>query len=193
MLSRILNRSCSEVFLKVIHVSKGGTELIHALFADDLIIFARANKKVAMEIKKCLKLYCSWPSQKVNASKSAIYSSKNLERATSIEVNGMLAYDQLRERCLHLGPPLFIGRNRTRDWSFLVEKTELRVAGWKQKLLSKAGRMILIKTAAQASPSYSMATNVLPKSICRRLDGTFRRCSWGTTANGSQRMCLLQV
>ena len=46
--SRILNRSCSEGLLKGIHVSKGGTELTHALFADDLIIFARANKKVAI-------------------------------------------------------------------------------------------------------------------------------------------------
>ena len=38
--------------------------------------------------------------------------------------------------------------------------------GWKEKHISKAGREVLIKTMAQAIPTYSMSLFKIPKAIC---------------------------
>lgn len=45
----------------------------HIFFADDLILFGEANLKQANVMRRCLDLFCSLSSQKVNFDKSCVY------------------------------------------------------------------------------------------------------------------------
>ena len=46
------------------------------------------------------------------------------------------------------------------------DRINKRVMGWKEKLISKAGREVLmIKTIAQAIPLYSMGLFKIPKAV----------------------------
>ena len=49
------------------------------------------------------------------------------------------------------------------------------------KLISKAGREILIKTVAQAIPTYSMCLFKLPKAICDKINSLLANYWWGQT------------
>ena len=51
--------------------------------------------------------------------------------------------------------------------------------GWKERYISKAGREILIKTVAQAIPTYSMSLFKLPRSICDNINSLVARYWWG--------------
>jgi hypothetical protein len=50
-----------------------------------------------------------------------------------------------------------------------------RIQGWKEKLLSKAGKGVLIKTVAQAIPSYAMSCSDLTKSLCDEISSMISR------------------
>ena len=49
------------------------------------------------------------------------------------------------------------GRSKVNTFKDLQKKVSKRVMGWKEKNISKAGREVLIKTVAQAIPTYSMS------------------------------------
>ena len=42
-----------------------------------------------------------------------------------------------------------------------------RISGWKEKLLSMAGKKMLLKSVVMALPAYVMSCCKLPKELCR--------------------------
>ena len=53
--------------------------------------------------------------------------------------------------------------------------------GWKEKFISKAGREVLIKTMAQAIPTYAMSIFKFPKSTCDNINSLLAKYWWGQT------------
>nr|XP_023916996.1 uncharacterized protein LOC112028530 [Quercus suber] len=81
----------------------------------------------------------------------------------------------------------------------LKERVANKLAGWKEKLLSNAGKEILIKAVAQAVPSYTMSCFLLPKALCQELTGMVRQFWWGQKKDERrmawmswEKMCLLK-
>lgn len=66
----------------------------------------------------------------------------------------------------YLGLPMPSGKSKVRTFEELQEKISKRVLRWKEKFISKTGQEILIKTMAQAIPTYSMSLFKLPRTIC---------------------------
>lgn len=54
----------------------------------------------------------------------------------------------------YLGLPLFIGRAKKKAFEEVKAKVLSKVAGWKVKALSQAGRTTLIKAVATSMPLY---------------------------------------
>jgi hypothetical protein len=50
--------------------------------------------------------------------------------------------------------------------------------GWKEKLLSKVGKEILIKVVAQAIPTYAMSCFDLTKTLCDDIGTMIGRFCW---------------
>ena len=61
----------------------------------------------------------------------------------------------------------------------LKEKLARKLAGWKEKLLSRADKEILIKVVAQVVATYTMSCFKLPDSICEELTSMVRKFWWG--------------
>ena len=51
--------------------------------------------------------------------------------------------------------------------------------GWKEKIISKEGREPLIKTVAQAIPTYSMGIFKIQKTLCDTINSTLAKYWWG--------------
>ena len=60
---------------------------------------------------------------------------------------------------------------KQRDWK--------KLQGWEGKLLSQAGREILIKAVAQALPTYTMSCFKLPVTLFHDIEALIQRFFWG--------------
>ena len=79
----------------------------------------------------------------------------------------------------YLGLPMVQGKSKVDTFKDLREKITNRVLGWKEKYISKAGQEILIKTVAQAIPTYSMGIFKIPKALCVAINSIVAKYWWG--------------
>ena len=79
----------------------------------------------------------------------------------------------------YLGLPSLVGRNKRNTFNDIKEKPSKKLAGWKDKMLSKAGKEALIKAIAQAIPTYIMSCFKIPNSPCKELMSLNRNFLWG--------------
>lgn len=71
------------------------------------------------------------------------------------------------------------GRIKRKRFSYIKERMEQRLNGWKSKLLSHAGKELFIKVVAQSFPTYAMNCFLLPKTFCDELHQLLARFWWG--------------
>jgi hypothetical protein len=164
--------------------------LNHLLFADDLIIFAKATSSEATVITSCLHKYCIWSGQKVNNGKSSVLFSKNTSPASISSVLGIIPYRLATSAPFYLGLPLMFGSSRKEAFQPLIDKVLSKINGWRMKTLSQAGRTVLIKSTTAAIPTYAMSTFLLPSSLCKTLDRRFKDFWWGFPPYKSRNLSL---
>ena len=71
-------------------------------------------------------------------------------------------------------------------FAFLRERMWNRLQGWHGKLLSQDGKEVLIKTVAQAIPTFCMSSFLIPISLCQELERMMNSFWWGTKSNGER-------
>jgi hypothetical protein len=98
--------------------------------------------------------------------------------ASQSAIKDLLNVPIIRQYERYLGLPSLIGRNRAESFTQIKERVWKKLKGWKEKLLSQAGREVLIKAVAQAIPAYSMSCFRLPIQLCRELEVMIRRFWW---------------
>ena len=67
-----------------------------------------------------------------------------------------------------------MGKNKKNSFKEIKVKLARKLVGWKEKLLSKAGKEILIKAVAQAIPTYFMSYFKIPDFLCDELTSLMR-------------------
>ena len=81
----------------------------------------------------------------------------------------------------YLGFPLLYQGTNGNAFNFVAEKIQAKLAGWKTELLSRAGRLVLVKTTATPIADYCMQCHALPIEVCNSIDKKFRDFLWGST------------
>ncbi|XP_075654720.1 uncharacterized protein LOC142624873 [Castanea sativa] len=79
----------------------------------------------------------------------------------------------------YLGLPALVGRNKRASFDQLKQKVWKRLQGWESKLLSQAGREVLIKSVIQAIPTFTMSCFKLPTTLCHEIETLIRKFWWG--------------
>ncbi|XP_019158004.1 PREDICTED: uncharacterized protein LOC109154732 [Ipomoea nil] len=139
-----------------------------------------ANVQEATVIKKCLNRYENLSGQKVNFHKSNICFSRNTQEAERLAVADCLQVDQAPNFGKYLGLPSFVGRNKKAAFAYVEEKIRQRIGSWNKKLLSQAGKEVLLKSVAQAMPTFTMGIFLLPDSVTLSIERTMNRYWWGS-------------
>ena len=81
----------------------------------------------------------------------------------------------------YLGIPTLVGQSRHDTFAFIKDRLSKKLTGWRSKLLSAAGREILLKVVAQAMPLYTMNNYLLPQNLIQELHQLCARFWWGGT------------
>ena len=95
--------------------------------------------------------------------------SSNIHTDKQNEIIGMLGIDVTDGNSYYLGLPSVLGRFKRVIFGFLKDRLRKRLSSWQSKLLSRAGKSILIKTVTQALPTYSMCVFLIPPSVLEEL------------------------
>ncbi|XP_057779509.1 uncharacterized protein LOC130998093 [Salvia miltiorrhiza] len=81
--------------------------------------------------------------------------------------------------CNYLGTKVGGRNNGVGDWKFLIEKVSNKVASWKKRHLSLAGRITLVKSVLQSIPVYQLSLAFIPKAVIKELNSLFSKFLWG--------------
>lgn len=166
---------------KPIRASRNGPLLSNLFFADDIILFAEASVEQATNIQECLDRFCCASGPKVSLPKSRLYFSKNVSEVTQTEISNSLGMEVTSDLGTYLGMPTITSRVTRDTFSHLCEKIDCRLAGWKTRYLSLAGRVTLAKSTLSTIACYSMQTAKIPRTVCDDIDKRTRRFLWGGT------------
>jgi len=124
------------------------------LFANDCLLFAKANLASCSKVKSILDLFCSTSGQLINYYKSILTFSQNATLHQK-QVTSMLNIPQRESLGKYLRCPVFQGCPSKSTFQELISKATAKLEGWKANCLSKAGRSVLIQSHLEALPTLN--------------------------------------
>ncbi|XP_038989084.1 uncharacterized protein LOC120112939 [Phoenix dactylifera] len=138
----------------------------------------------ARVLRRVVADYCAASGQRVNFHKSAVHFSPSTESRVRQEIRGILQIPQQEETLTYLGVPITGRRLRVAECSYLVQRVESRLEGWRAASLSMMERLTLIRSVLGSMPVYLMANTVVPKTTLLRVERLLRCFLWGSYGGG---------
>ena len=84
----------------------------------------------------------------------------------------------------YLGIALGANSKKVSTWKLVMERIEKRLSMWKAKTLSRASRLILIKSVLNNMPIYYMELFKIPKAVVKKIIQVQRKFFWAGSKNG---------
>ena len=178
-LSAMLQRNEGGEVLRGVQVCRRAPRVSHLLFADYCIVFCKASMEEGLKVTKILEDYERESGQKLNKDKTSLFFSKNAMEKVKELVKKMFGAQIIHQHERYLALPLLVGRGKKKAFNCIKDQVGRKIASWKGKLLSIAGREILIKIVAQATPTYTMNCFKLPDSLCNKMNSLVSNFWWG--------------
>ena len=124
--------------IRGVSVCRGVPRISHLFFADDSIVFCRANMDEG--------------GQKLNKEKTFLFFSNNTLREVQEKIKQVFGAQIIQHHEKYLGFPPLVGKGKRKAFNRIKDQVGKKIVGWKGKLLSSVGREILIKAVDQAIP-----------------------------------------
>ena len=158
---------------------RNGPRISHLFFANDTLLFCRASRGDLEAILQLLQLYEQASGQKLNREKTMVFFSKGTTEERRRELKEFLGVNEIREYEKYLALPDVVGRNKKESLNYIRERVWNKFQGWKERLLSKAGKKVLLKAVVQAIPTFAMSCFKLPKGLIQDINRLIRKLWWG--------------
>ncbi|GAB2297215.1 hypothetical protein Dimus_038459 [Dionaea muscipula] len=155
--------------------------LVSVCFADDLMIFAKADSSSLLLVNDRLSHFGRLSGLHANLTKSALYFGGIVETAQS----SLAALRGFGIGCIpfrYLGVPLSSKKLQIRHYRPLIEKITGRITSWTARFLSLAGRLQLIRSVLLSIHVYWSQIFLIPKTVLQEIEGICRAFFWSGTA-----------
>ena len=181
VLSKILRKTKECGLLHGFHVgpmNSVGVRISHSLFVDDTILFCDASRDQLLSIRLALSFFQAFTDLKVNTGKSEIVP---LGKVNNLDALANILSCRVGSLSMkYLGMPLGTSFKTASIWNLILEKIEKKLLGWKRIYLSKAGRLILLKSILSSLPPYFLSLFTIPIVVAARLERIQRNFLWGS-------------
>jgi hypothetical protein len=185
-LSTLLQREVNANSIEPVKICRRAPGISHLLFADDSLLFFRAQGTQATRIKTVLDKYASSTGQLINPGKCSIMFGQSCPLQIRVDVKTHLQLTQETFESKYLGLPMPEGRMSKGKFQSLQAKLAKCLVEWDDNHKSQAAKEALIKAVAQAIPVYVMSVFKLPLGLCDELTKMIRRYWWGAE-NGKRK------
>ena len=175
----MIKKAMVEGGLHGVVVCRRGPKILYLFFADDSLIFCRASLEECDSLQRIFQVYEAASGQQLNRTKTSLFFNSNTDTSVKEEIKNRFGAQVIKNHEKYLGLPSMVGRNKRNSFNSIKEKLAKKLSGWKEKLLSKVRKEILIKVVAQAIPTYTMSCFKLPDSLCDELTSLIRNFWWG--------------
>ncbi|KAL9669875.1 hypothetical protein QQ045_007425 [Rhodiola kirilowii] len=178
-----LNKYQEMGLIRGIRICQGAPTINHLMFADDYMLFIKATNNSLSWIRSILRRYESISGQRVNLSKSEVVCSRTVSKTIKHELTDRMGMKIVEAHSSYLGLPNGFSHRKAASFRNIEEKVIRKIGDWKHKLLSSAGREVLIKSILQAIQIYAMSCYKIPLLLCRKLAGDFFKFWWSNNKN----------
>lgn len=125
--------------------------------------------------------FCGISTQRISRGKSRILFSSNTPMYLKNSIFSKFQVPATSNLGIYLGMPLFHRRMNKSNFTNILDKASMRLSGWKTRILSRAAKLILIKSTLATLANYTMHTVMLPKHTIRLLDKCCSDFFWGSS------------
>ncbi|KAJ0918837.1 putative RNA-directed DNA polymerase [Helianthus annuus] len=138
----------------------------HMLFADDSIFIGEWEENNLKNLKRILRIFYLVSGLKVNPRKSQLFGIGVNEE----EVSNLASTFNFKAGNLpftYLGLKVGANMNRITNWKEVIDTFNKRLSNWKARLLSFAGRVVLVKSVLGSLPNYYLSLYKCPLSVIK--------------------------
>jgi hypothetical protein len=178
-LSHMLSRAERERSITGLPVARGRMRIRHLFFADDSLLFCKANVEEWARIQEILGQYEHASGQKLNREKTSIFFSRNTKQETKDFIISISRVSSSASYEKYFGLPLLVGRSRVSTFTGIQGKIWERINGWTEIFLTQAGKEVMTKAVIQAIPTYTMSVFQLSKKLYQDITSMMSRFWWG--------------
>ncbi|KAI0519609.1 hypothetical protein KFK09_007060 [Dendrobium nobile] len=145
-----------------------GFRLSHLMYADDLLIFGKADIHNCENLCQLIETFSMATSLEINYGKSSLLLSKNCQNPNVI--SSILKIPCTSTSIAYLGIPISPNNPKLPDFSKLMETITHKLFGWKAKALSFAGRLQFLRFTIWKTIAYWIRGSIIPKTITKQIE-----------------------
>ena len=165
-----ITKANNEGSIRGFSLRRRSPRLTHLLFADDNLLFCRANSHDCQKVLEILATYESVSGQQINWRRTFLFFSKSTSEEKKREIKEAFRILEILHYDKYLGLPSLIGKHKKASFDYIKERIWRKLQGCEEKLLSQAGREIPIKAVVQAIPTYTMSCFMHPPSLYHEIE-----------------------
>lgn len=158
-----------------VKVANSAPPITHLLFADDFLVFTKANLSNINAILNITNEFSLLSGQVINFDKSSIHFNNNLSENTCDTYKQILKVRSIEKSDKYLGTTLLLGRSKVDVVKNIHDNFDHRLKGWNGKSLNQDGRFIMVKHVLNTLRSYHMSNFKLPKTLLKKLTSLQRK------------------
>jgi hypothetical protein len=131
--SGLISKAQTNSTINGIAIAQNAPKVSHLFFADDSIIFCKAKKEEAIQLKAIFDEYQRISGQQINMAKSEMTFSPNIQQTIKEDFKGVLPFTITNTILKYLGMPTQIGRSKQTGFNFIMDRIKKKLKGWKER------------------------------------------------------------
>ncbi|CAA0815001.1 Unknown protein [Striga hermonthica] len=143
-LSSLLIHAKQKKFFRGIRIANNCRSISHLFFADDSLVFFRADTQDAVHIQNVLQIYEKALGQVINFDKSSLSFSPNTLPEVASSIKNVFKMTVVQGHEVYLGLHTFSARSKRTQFGYLKEKVADKIQSWRHKYFSEGGRKVLL-------------------------------------------------
>ncbi|XP_026416456.1 uncharacterized protein LOC113311876 [Papaver somniferum] len=157
-------------------VANNGTKVTHLQFAEDTLVFMDASVDQIQPLKHIFLVFQYASGLPTNFFKCRVFGVGEVSNINELaEVFGCTSESL---PAIYLGMPLGDNSRSAVKWERIIELCKNRLANWKKRFLSKAGKLTLVKSVLLILPVYYFSLFMAPKSVIKKIEKVIRSFLW---------------